>query len=395
MKHSVFLFLCGLGIGCASAPDAAWRQRPGSAELRAFYYFDNSGLSVATVGAVADQPVSKHLTLSARAFVDSITIERKPLVVGTADLAGQPTGHPQHDPDVVTSASSTVAGGEIAKKWRVEGQVALSGAWEVRGLPLSLRAQLRISQEPDYKSYYGLVRGAVELCQRNTTLGWFIGAGQDAVEPVEAPPGQQELWPAQHRRFNGGLTLTQLLSPRLVLTAGLAGTVQRGLLANPYRRALVRTTLFPESVPGARDRIIGSAQLSVYLSQGAALHARLGAYADTWQVLGIIPEFLVAKQLGSRGLLTLRYRFYKQSQAEFYLPRYPNLAPHLSGDERLGPIKENAIGTELRWTVLATARGPGALTLTGGYDVSFLDYELLNTATITGHIVSLSLSGVY
>lgn len=79
----------------------------------------------------------------------------------------------------------------------------------------------------------------------------------------------------------------------------------------------------------------------------------------------------------------------------FYLPRYPNLAPHLSGDERLGPIKENAIGTELRWTVLATARGPGALTLTGGYDVSFLDYELLNTATLTGHIVSVSLFGIY
>lgn len=395
MGRALLLFLCGLGLGCASTPDAAWRQRPGSAELRAFYYFDNSGLSVATVGAVADQPVSRHLTVSARTFVDNITIERKPLVIGTADLAGQPTGHPQHDPDVVTSASSTVAGGGIAHKWRVEGQVALTGAWEARGNPLSLRAQLRISQEPDYKSYYGLVRGAVELFQRNTTLGWFLGAGQDSVEPVEAPPGQENLWPAQHRRVNGGLTLTQLLSPRLVLTASLAGTVQRGLLANPYRRALVRTTLFPETVPSARDRIIGSAQLSVYLSQGAALHLRLGAYADTWQVLGIIPEFLVAKQLAARGLLTFRYRFYKQSQAEFYLPRYPNLSPQLSGDERLGPIKENAVGTELRWTLFAAARGAGALTLTGGYDVSFLDYELLNTATITGHIVSLSLSGAY
>lgn len=220
-------------------------------------------------------------------------------------------------------------------------------------------------------------------------------AGQDEVAPVEAPAGQQELWPAQHRRFNGGLTLTQLLSPRLVLTAGLAGTVQRGVLSNPYRRALVRTTLFPEAVPAARDRVIASAQLSLYLSQGAALHVRLGAYADTWQVLGIIPEFLVGKQLGGRGLLTFRYRFYKQGQAQFYLPRYANLSPLLSGDERLGPIKENALGTELRWTVLAAARGPGALTLTAGYDVSFLDYELLNTATITAHIVSLSLSGSY
>lgn len=385
----------GAGSGCASAPDAAWRQRPGSAELRAFYYFDNSGLSVATVGAVADQPISKHLTVSARTFVDNITIERKPLVVGMADLAGQPTGHPQHDPDVVTSASSTVAGGEIAKKWRVEGQLALTGAFQARGLPISLRAQVRVSQEPDYRSFYGLVRGAVELFQRNTTLGWFLGAGQDSVEPVEAPPGQQDLWPAQHQRVNGGLTLTQILSPRLVLTAGLAGTVQRGTLSSPYRRALVRTTLFPESVPGARDRVIGSVQLSVYLSQGAALHVRLGGYADTWQVLGIIPEFLVAKQLGARGLMTFRYRFYKQGQAEFYLPRYPNLAPRMSGDERLGPIKENALGTELRWTVFAAARGPGALTLTGGYDVSFLDYELLNTATITAHIVSASLSGTY
>ena len=148
-------------------------------------------------------------------------------------------------------------------------------------------------------------------------------------------------------------------------------------------------------VVGARDRLIGSAQLSVYLSQGAALHVRLGAYADSWHVLGIIPEFLVAKELAQRGLLTFRYRFYKQGPASFYLPRYPDLTPLMSGDERLGPIKENALGTELRWRVLGAAGGFGALTLTGSYDVSFLDYELLNTATIRGQVVSLSLTGSY
>ena len=395
MRLSLVGLVGALLLGCAHAPEPAWRRQPGSTELRAFYYFDNSGLSVATLAAQADQPISGHLTLSARTVADSVTLERKPLVVSSEGLAGQPTGHPQHEPDVVTSASATVAGGSIAQKWRLEGQLALSGGFEVRGLPLSLRAQMRISQEPDYKSYYGLVRGALELAARNTTLGWFLGAGQDLVQPVQAPPGQQELWPAQHQRVNGGLTLVQLLSPRLVLTAGLSGTVQRGVLSNPYRRALVRTTLFPEVVPGARDRLVASAQLSVYLSQGAALHVRLGAYADSWQVLGIIPEFLVAKELGPRGLLTFRYRFYKQGQASFYLPRYPDLAPLMSGDERLGPIKENALGTELRWRVLGSPGGFGSLTLTGSYDVSFLDYELLNTATIRGQVVSLSLTGSY
>jgi hypothetical protein len=34
---------------------------------------------------------------------------------------------------------------------------------------------------------------------------------------------------------------------------------------------------------------------------------------------------------------------YKQGQASFYLPRYPDLTPLMSGDERLGPIKENAL----------------------------------------------------
>ena len=67
----------------------------------------------------------------------------------------------------------------------------------------------------------------------------------------------------------------------------------------------------------------------------------------------------------------------------------------MSGDERLGPIKENALGTELRWRVLGAGGGFGALTLTGSYDVSFLDYELLNTATIRSHVVSLSLTGSY
>ena len=102
------------------------------------------------------------------------------------------------------------------------------------------------------------MRGAVELFERNTALGFLPGYGRDRVEPVEVFGGQEALWPAGHHRWAASASLTQLLSPRWLLRAGLGATWQRGTLSSPYRRALVRPNLLlPEALPRARDRYTG------------------------------------------------------------------------------------------------------------------------------------------
>lgn len=377
-----------LAAGACAGPQGL-RSRPGSAEARGFFYGDNAGLSVITAGATVAQPVSRAVTVSAQGVVDHLKIVPPAPEMHSHSGGNQSTGHDVHGDDAITGASARITGGAVTEKTRVEGVVGASADSAVGDRPLSFGGQVRVSHEPDYQSYAALLRGKVELFQRNLTATMTLGFGHDVVSPTDAPPGQASLWPASHRRFNAGATLSQILSPSVILSGGLAFTHQFGVLASPYRRALVRTSLFPEIVPGTRSRGTAFAELSWYLGAGAVLRLRQGLYADTWAVLGFIPEASIVKELGERGLLTLRYRFYRQSAASFYEARYDDVLPVMSSDPRLGRVREHAPGVAIRVTALGRRGDFGSLTLDASYDLSALNYEDTQIATILGHVVSV------
>lgn len=383
--------------GCAhdKAPPSktpGWRERPGRVDARSYYYTDNSGLTVSTTGVGVEQPVSRHVTANLRGIADYIKVEREPLDV-EHQAANQSTGH--HHADMVTSASATAAGGEVAEKWRIEGVAGAAVRGEVLEAPAEARAAVRVGTEPDYDSVSGTIGARTELFQRNTTISAFIGYGRDTVSPVEAPPGESSRWPATHDRFQGGLTVSQLLSPAWVASAGGGITIQRGTLENPYRRAIVRTSLFPESVPDERDRVTAFVGVSWYAGEGFAVHLRNGFYADSWGVLAYLPEIGLAEAVSDRLLVTAHYRLYTQTEADFYESKYLELEPILTGDARLGPIHDHLIGFEVRWTFLGERGGFGALTAVGGYEISYLTYERLTTEEIVAHVPNLGLSLSY
>jgi hypothetical protein len=382
-----------LGAGCAPAR-TGWRERPGVADARAYYYTDNSGVSVKTLATSVEQPVARTVGVSARAIVEQIVLRRTPLDPGDPG-AMQSTGHPPHEPDAVTSASATAGGGSAAEEWRLEGTGAVAVTGGVGGAPATGRVLVKASTEPDYGSIYGNIGGSLELAERNTVLGAFAGYGQDSVDPVEAPPGQRDDWPATHRRVNGWLTATQIISRDTVASAGLGLTWQWGQLASPYRRALVRTTLFPEAVPGDRGRATAFAALSWYLGRDTALHLRQGVYADTWSVLAVIPELAVATNPAPALLVTARYRLYRQWPAEFFEAHYHDVEPIMTGDVRLGPITEHGAGAEARWTLAGEYLDFSSLALILGYELSILTYEEYATDRIIGHVATVGIVGGY
>jgi len=373
--------------------EPGFRSRPGQAELRSYRYWDNSGLTVTTLGLAVEQPVTSDVTLVLRGLVDKIEVEREQIVSGDLLSGSQATGH-QHA-DVVTSASATVSGGEVADKYRYEAVGGARVARDVGGVPGQVELRARYSTETDYESISVAAQGSLDLFERNTTLGASIGYGRDRVEPVEAPPGQQDEWPATHERATVGASVTQLLSPRVALSGGLGATMQRGQLANPYRRAIVRTSLFPEVVPDERDRLTAFVSTSIHLGWSSALTLRQGLYADSWGVLAMIPEAALSKSFGPRLLATARARFYAQRHADFYEPAYNELEPLLSGDARLDSLREQSYALEARWTFLGRRDGFGSLSVLGGYEHSLLDYAQVNTERIVGRIVTLALFASY
>lgn len=384
------LALATSGAGCGGA---AMRQ-PGELEARSAYYADNSGLDVVTVAAAAEHPVSDRVAASARALVNYVSVSREPLDPGDPGAGHDPGGHPPHAPDAVTSASSLAKGGAVAEKFRFEGMAGASVQLG-RDVPWTVGGSLRASHEPDYAAVSGVVGGNVELFDRNLTAGGFVGYGRDRVSPVEAPPGEEEAWPASHQRWQVGASLSQVVTPRIVVSAAAALSRQSGQLASPYRRALVRTTLFPEVVPDARRRETGFVAASIYVGRGAALHLRQGAYHDDWGVRALVPEAAVAASLGGRGLAWLRYQFYEQWAADFYEARYMDLEPLMTGDARLGPIRAHAAALGARMRVAGREGEPGELTGEISYELSLTDYRLYSTALIVAHVPVVGLTWSY
>jgi hypothetical protein len=395
VTHPGLALLAIAAVGCAGA-----RDRDGVAGARGWYYGDNSGVDVATVAVEATEPVAAHTAVTARALLDRVRLRRTQIDPSTIDPGGEHgehgghTGHGDHAPDVVTSASALVGDGAVADEDRWEGRLRLEhdGGAET---PWRTWAGARASTEPDYLAWTATAGASIELAERNTAVGAEVGYGRDRVEPVEAPPGQQAAWPAHHDRITASLSVSQVASPAVLLSAGAAVTRQRGELASPYRRALVRTTLFPEVVPDERDRATAFVAASAAISARLALHLRAGAYRDSWGVWALIPEVAVGAELATDLLATISYRHYRQRAADFHRAVYDRVEPLLSGDPRLGPIAGHTAGGHLAWTVRGSRGDAGAITVDGGYQVVVLDIPLATSQLVVGHQVVLGVTGVH
>ncbi|HXN40303.1 MAG TPA: DUF3570 domain-containing protein, partial [Myxococcaceae bacterium] len=340
------------------------------------------GLSVWTTGAQTEQQISPSVSVKVSALADQIILKPPPPTQVVPPGPGQPTGHLHPGVDIITSASVLAPDSSVrTEKWRFEGIAGakLEGSFQQK--PARLEMLVRGSTEPDFKSLGAWLFGEAELFERNTTIAGFVGGGGDTIQPRLPPPGQESIWPASQGRLNAGASITQLLSKVLVGSAGFGFTHQWGTLWSPYRRALVNATLFPEVLPGNRERFTSFVALSSYLGGGTALHLRQGFYLDSWQVMALIPEAAIAKEIGDAGLVSFRYRYYGQQAASFYRPVYSEKLSILSGDPRNGDLSEHVGSVDLRWSLSGRPGWSRALTLLGSYELSLLSYRQLRSST--------------
>ena len=373
---------------CAGTPAAEQRT---AAHARGYYYSDDAGLSVTTGAAAVESPVGSSTQLGVVGIVENIHIAQPE----ATELPGAAFGHPHHgaepaapgqEPDIVSSASTIARVKSDSTLWRYEGQLHLRRGVGSSENPADIGVEARYSSEPDYRSLGVTLIGAIDLFERNLTLGGFLNAGRDTVDPEPPPPGEADEWPATHDRVYLGASFLQLLGPDTILLGTLTMGRQAGALENPYRRVLVRTSLFPERVPDARWRFSGSLGLARYLGSGFAVHLRNGMYGDSWGVRAWIPEAALVKELGPRFVADVQGRWYSQTAATFYRHHYDDLEENLTADVRLSSLSERALGGYLRFTVFPMSSPLGELTLDVGYERSWLDYRELDRE-VTGDLL--------
>ena len=159
--------------------------------------------------------------------------------------------------------------------------------------------------------------------------------------------------------YTAQATVTQNLSPTMVLQASLFGQVLEGFQSNPYRRVRVGPNEPQEHIPDTRARVALSVRLNRWLPKlRAAVHVSGRAYSDSWGVNSGTVELAYSQYVGSSLLLRLRARAYQQTAATFFKDAFfyeteSTAGSYFTGDRELSPVRNAVVGGKL--TLLSVA----------------------------------------
>jgi hypothetical protein len=384
-RRPAIALAAALGLGLAAqAGCASWRPetRPTSTRLVGLQYVDSGGLAVSTVSGEVAQPVVHGIDATASFTVDRIALpEGGEADDGVAEIRKPAIG----DRVDATSSASTIAISQtesLADEWRYEGSLGLGHRASIDDRPVDVGVSVGGSVEADYRAAFAMARAGIELYERNLALAVFAGAGHDASMPIAEATLTRSAAATDAGRVFAGASVSQVLGPTALVSAGLALNLQSGELANPYRSADVRGVAVPEALPGERRRMTAFGQLAWHLGAGAALHARQGFYADSWGVAAIIPELALVRSVVADVRASLGYRLYLQRGADFYRPTYDHAMVYVSGDHRLGALRDHTASLDVAWRVR-----DDATVLIAGYAVSALTELDRARALLVSHVL--------
>jgi hypothetical protein len=179
-----------------------------------------------------------------------------------------------------------------------------------------------------------------------------VARGFDTITNGVAAGG---LTPARSESLTSGLTslsVTQLISPRLVGTLNLDFIDTHGFQANIYRQVSGGPTPVAERVPSLRLRGALFGGLRGYLARSRTTGA-LGYrfYADDWGVLAHTADVRVIQNLAAGLDTRLRYRYYRQDAADFFSEIYTAdqvmSQDFISEDEKLSAHTTQTFGLQV------------------------------------------------
>jgi hypothetical protein len=344
----------------------------------AFLYYGESD------GRVKDASVSTHVS---RDFGDERTLGLD-LSVDTLTGASPSGAIPASGAQTFTSPSGrdtyTSDAGEIPlDSTFLDTRVALNGNWsQPLGRLSRISAGLGFSNEYDYQhigANFGLTR---DFNQRNTTLSFALGYGNDTIKPVgglplplaamgdavdeeQSPPGRAGS-SDDKSVVDVLLGVTQVLGRHSVLRLNYSYSDSSGYLTDPYKLVTVVDPLTGE--PMARTPAPGAeGATGVYLFESRPNSRRKqGLYAelrrdfsgkvlqlgyrfstDDWEVDSNTLEARLRLPFGESSYLEPHLRYYQQSAASFYRYSLADTAPmpqFASADARLADMTAYTAG---------------------------------------------------
>lgn len=160
-------------------------------------------------------------------------------------------------------------------------------------------------------------------------------------------------------RRNYQVGLSQILTKNLLMTLNYEAITDEGFLNNPYRSvrylATPTTTGSQQEVyPRTRTSNAVAAHFRYYLPYRAAVELGYRYYADDWDIEAHTAEVNYTHPLTEDWTVELDYRYYTQSDAEFYSDLFPrqDAQNFLARDKELSKFNDQSVGISLHYEFL-------------------------------------------
>ncbi|KPF42670.1 hypothetical protein D621_20375 [beta proteobacterium AAP51] len=317
-------------LGGAVATGAAQAATLPADKAEAMYHvYEGGGVKATGPALLVRKSIADRVSLSAQYYVDAVS---------NASI------------DVVTTASPFY---EKRTAWDFSADTV------VRDSTISLSASR--STEPDY------IAEAVGFDVSHEVFGGMtvVSLGTTRSRDLVGRKGDQG-WIDQASHWQHRVGLTQILTPRWLVSVNAEAVADSGFLGSPYRAARVFGAAVPERNP--RTRSSRAVKLrSLYDTgqwvKGSSVRAEVRRFWDNWDIKATTTEFGWAQHVGEGWLVDASLRFHTQSKALFYSDNAQTETVFVSRNRQLSTFKSTGLGARVSYT------WPG---LPLGYDVKLI-----------------------
>jgi hypothetical protein len=357
--------LLGSALAGSAAPTGAAVLPEDRAEIT-YHVYDGGGVKATGPALLLRKSIADRVSLSAGYYVDAVS---------NASI------------DVVTYASPFS-----------ERRTAVDAGmdWLVRDSTLSL--SYNRSTEPDYIAEGAGFDVATEVYGGMTTVSLGFTRSRDLVGQKLAVGWIDR---ATHWQYRAGIT--QILTPRWLVSLNAEAVSDEGFLGSPYRAARVFGAFIPERNPRTRtSRAIKLRSINDThaLWSRSSLRAEYRYYWDTWDVKAHTVELGVAKHVQQRFIVEGSLRRYTQDKALFYSDNAQVETVFVSRNRQLSTFNTTAFGAKLTYTWPGMPAGTD-LRLTASLErkqFRFTDFTDLRTGqpySYDANVVQVVVSGTF
>jgi len=251
------------------------------------------------------------------------------------------------------------------------------------------------SHEPDYIANTGSVDVTQEVFGGMTTVSFGFTRANDTVKKHNEPEFQAY---AKHWQYRLGLT--QILTPRVLMSVNFEALADDGYLASPYRVARAFGAAVPERTPTTRTGRAVKVRLTGDLGNRDAMHVGYRYFTDTWDIKAHTAEIGYSRYFGADWLVDSWFRYYTQTGALFYSDNATTETLYLSRNRQLSTFNNMGLGGRLSYQL---RRVPGSydVKLNGSYEYTrfkFKDFTDLRDGSLysyASNVIQLYLSATY